>query len=62
MDRASEIVLENRPALDALVDALAERRYLDADEVKAILQRPWRAGRKPRQRKVSRNNRGERSR
>jgi hypothetical protein len=62
MDRASEIVLENRQALDALADALAERRYLDADEVKAVLQRPWRTRGRPRRRKVSRNNRGERSR
>jgi len=62
MDRASEIVLENRQALDALVDALAERRYLDADEVKAVLQRAGRTRRRPRRRKVSRNNRGERSR
>jgi ATP-dependent Zn protease len=62
MDRASEIVLENRQALDALVDALAERRYLDADEVKAALQRPLRTRRRSRRRKASRNNRGERSR
>ncbi|MGD1037819.1 MAG: AAA family ATPase [Roseiarcus sp.] len=37
MDRASKVIAENRPALDALAAALAESRYLDAHEIKAVI-------------------------
>jgi ATP-dependent Zn protease len=37
MDRASKVIVENRPALDALAAALAESRYLDALEIKAVI-------------------------
>ena len=37
MDRASKVIAENRPALDALAAALAESRYLDALEIKAVI-------------------------
>jgi len=39
MERATAIVSENRRALDTLARALAKRRYLDADEVKAVVRR-----------------------
>jgi len=37
MDRSSKVIAENRPALDALAAALAESRYLDALEIKAVI-------------------------
>jgi ATP-dependent Zn protease len=37
MDRASKVIAENHPALDALAAALAESRYLDALEIKAVI-------------------------
>lgn len=37
MDRASKVIAENRSALDALAAALAESRYLDALEIKAVI-------------------------
>ena len=36
MDRAARIVESNRPALDALVTALAEKRYLDSEDLRSI--------------------------
>ena len=37
MDRASKVIAENRPALDALAAALAENRYLDTLEIQAVI-------------------------
>ena len=51
MESAAAIVSENRRALDALARALAKRRYLDADEVKAVVRRARRPAKKLRQRK-----------
>jgi ATP-dependent Zn protease len=36
MDRATRIVESNLPALDALVAALAEKRYLDSEDLRSI--------------------------
>ena len=37
MDRASKVIAENRPALDALAATLAKSRFLDALEIKAVI-------------------------
>jgi cell division protease FtsH len=39
-ERAQTLIAANRPALDALADALGRERYLDAAEVKAICSQP----------------------
>jgi hypothetical protein len=49
MELAAAIVSENRRALDTLARALAKRRYLDADEVKAVVRRVRRPAEKLRQ-------------
>ena len=36
MDRATAIVSENRATLDALVGELAEKRYLDAEDLRSV--------------------------
>jgi len=37
MDRASNVIAENRPALEALAAVLAENRYLDTLEIQAVI-------------------------
>jgi ATP-dependent Zn protease len=60
MERAAAIVSENRRVLNTLARALAKRRYLDADEVKAVVRRAPRPARKVLQPKVATDDQPQR--
>jgi cell division protease FtsH len=61
MDRATQIVSTHRAALDALAQALSEMRYLDGDEIRAVVQHRRRTVQAPRHRKGAINHEGRRS-